>query len=239
MKQIGPNKYIGDPSLIAEFKYAKKHWDRNAKELELKLAGMTPVEGFWYLARREWNRPLSTRYPNYFRLESYGLIEFDTVEQKDYLDIEDVDKFVINLRSLYVVDYYQGQGYGSKIIDKVKDLADKVGCCVVLYVHPFAFTKDGTYSLGFTNWDELLSASLVEELDIIYNPEFEMDSIASFYKQTGFKNICFMSINDEFKIVQRKDADMFFYIYIPDSAQQEHKNKLANRLNIEMCEFCK
>ena len=236
MKQIGINQWTGPPDIASGMVEITKYFKEKKDKRLSSIFDCTPAEAFWKLSRRDWNRPLSYSYPNFYRLETYGLLEFDHFEQEDYCpDIPDMEKFVIVLRSLMVVDLEMGKGIGSRILKKVKELADETNCCVALYVHPFGLTKDGINKSGFCSFEELLTACLLEEWDVLYNPEIEMESVAEFYKKSGFKNICF-GIDKEH---ENPEAWKYYYIYIPPGLNYKYRESLQYRLNIEACEFCK
>ena len=236
MKQIGINQFTGPPDIAFGMMELNTYWRQKTSKRIASILDSTPAEAFWKLSRTDWNRPLSNSYPNFYRLEKHGLLELDHFIQGEYCpDIPDMKDWVIVLRSLMVVDLYQGNGIGRRILDKVKDLADETSCCVALYVHPFGLAKDGINRSGFCSFEELLSACLIEEWEVVYNPEYEMQSVAEFYKQAGFKNICF-GIDKEH---ENPEAWKYYYIYIPPGLNYKYRESLQYRLNIESCEFCK
>lgn len=236
MKQIGINQFTGPPDIAQAMVEMTDYFKQKSSQRQSGIYNSTPAEAFWKLSRNDWNRPLSNSYPNYYRLEKYGLLELDRFIQEDYcVDIPNMNDWVIVLRSLMVVDLYQGKGIGRRILDKVKDLADETSCCVALYVHPFGLAKDGISRSGFCSFEELLTACLIEEWEVVYHPEYEMKSVAEFYKQAGFKNICF-GIDKEH---ENPEAWKYYYIYVPPGLNYKYRESLQYRLNIESCEFCK
>ena len=239
MKQLGPNLYHGNYDDIVALRNLTRLAEDKKRDDQRRLKSMLPSDRFFKVASETWRKPMGATYPWTYQAQEYGLVEFSRIKQKNFPDIDRISDFVIQLRSLYIVDLYQGQGIGRKIIETIKNIAEKTSCCVCLFVHPFGFTKSGDVPSGFTTFSELTYAALVEEWEILYHPEFDAQGISAFYKECGLTNICLYSEEDHGEKADEPDKWNFHFIYIPDSLDLDYRKRLDYRLNLEECKYCK
>jgi GNAT superfamily N-acetyltransferase len=239
MKQLGPNLYKGNFDDIVALRNLTLLAEDKKRDDERRLKAMLPSDRFLTIASETWRKPMRGTYPWTYQAEEYGLMEINRMYQKDFPDIDQISDFMIQMRSLYIVDLYQGQGIGRKIINRMKNIAEKSSCCFCLFVHPFGFTKGGDLPSGFRTFSELTHAALIEEWEIFYHSEFDAEATASFYKECGLTNICLYSEEDRGEKADGLNKWYFHFIYIPDSLDHDYRKRLDYRLNLEECEYCK
>lgn len=239
MKQLGPDLFYGNFDDIVALRNLTKLAEDKRRDDQRRLKAMLPQDRFWAIANDTWRKPMGGTYPQTYQVEKYGLMELNGIKQKDFPDVDHISDFVIQLRSLYIVDLYQGQGIGRKVIETMKNIAERASCCFCLFVHPFGLTKGGDLPSGFTTFQELTHAAMIEEWEIFYHSEFDAQATASFYKDCGLTNICLYSEEDRGEIAIGPNQWQFHFIYIPDSLEQDYRKRLDYRLNLEECDFCK
>lgn len=239
MKQLGPNIWYGDKGLIDNYRLYRKWIDNTKHEEQLKLSGKTPAEKYWYYARKEWDMP--GRYvsgmQNYFRLEDYGLVELGSISHSHFPDLEECHKYLIQVRTLYVVDTEQGKGIGARILEKIKSLAEETGCAVILFVCPFGFDSGNGMPMGVSSWEELLKVCFLEERDILYLDRDNYGSIRNLYENTGFQNICLQGPRSMPRD-KSEEPWRFEFIYIPHSISADYRSRFGERLKIGLSKFC-
>lgn len=241
MKQIGINIWSGNPIENFIYQEIQRHSSGRKRKEQIELNGLLPSERFFWYAKKIWKQPFKWD-PTWFRMyvaEEYAVMNLERVEQKQYWDIDGVGDFVVKLDSLMVVDLYQGRGIGRKVIEQIKEICEKAGVIVILFVSPFGFVLEGCARFsGFTTTQELIEAFISKRWEVGYRPLVDHMSIKSFYEEAGFKNVCLTGKNtnpDRFKEV---GGWMLDYAYIPSTISQEHLASFQHRLNPEVCGFC-
>ena len=125
MKQLGPDLYHENFDDIVALRNLTLLAEEKRRDDQRRLKAMAPSERFLTITSEKWRKPMGATYPWTFQAEEYGLIEINRLYQKDFPDVDQISDFVIQLRSLYIVDLYQGQGIGRKIINKMKSIAEQ------------------------------------------------------------------------------------------------------------------
>ena len=134
MKQLGPNLYHGNYDDIVALRNLTRLAEDKKRDDQRRLKSMLPSDRFFKVASDTWRKPMGATYPWTYQAQEYGLVEFSRIKQKNFPDIDRISDFVIQLRSLYIVDLYQGQGIGRKIIEPPVRFR-KCGNLVLWYTH--------------------------------------------------------------------------------------------------------
>ena len=239
MKQLGPNLWCGDYELLQSYKHCRKILDSKRLEEDCELNKLKPSQRFWKISRNDWARPWKfvPGQSNYYRMQEFGLMELAGVQQADFPDIEDCQDFMLQIRTLYVCDLHQGKGVGRRILDQVKEVADRSGCVVFLFVRPFGFDSGSGTMMGIRSWEELVTAAIEEERDVLYWKKTACGSVRNFYEVAGFTNICLAGPRSQ-PDPDENDAWQYEYCYLPKSLERLHREQLAERLNAGLSRFC-
>ena len=237
MKQIGVGLWSGDPWIGQLAEEAIEATERIRRTEELELAKMSPVERFFFLARRTWAQPRRHvhGWENIFVGHDYGLMHFRSIAGRTdcFPDLPDAGKFMVFLKLLYVVDAYQGRGIGRECLRDVKQIAERSGAAIFLYSLPFGFSKNGETINGFTSFEELDHAML-QDWEVKYWRQNDRGSVKQFYEGLGFQH-CWLDcplgpngqVSDETGQMRRPTD----YIYLPKTLEKRFCEQLGDRLN--------
>ena len=239
MKQLGPNLWYGEREMVHNYRLFRSWLDQKEQEEKAELERKTPSARYWHFARKDWDRPWKNiaGMKNYFRMQEYGLLELEWVKQKSFPDLKNCQDFLVQIRSIYVVDLHQGKGVGRKILDDIKEVSEKSCCAVILFVCPFGFDSGNGLEMGISSWEELERVAFQEEREIIYKPKSFTGSISEFYRKAGFQNICLRG-PDSAPLEGEIDPTKYEFVYLPKTISREHKEQLGDRLRIQLSKYC-
>ena len=240
MRQIGVNQYAGEHPAIIESMLEveieiKKHTDY-ARE---KFNRLDPVHRLITLLNKNIYRPFKTgqlyKQEVYFPNE-YTWLELSKLDKFD--GVPDASKFIMKLDVLYVIDLYRGKGYGRHALKILKEHAIEAGCMIILYCNPFGVTNCDR-PMAFTSMKDYIAKWFDDTWQPIYEPDCEADVTKFFYSESGLTNMCLFE-NDDLELPEedRLPVDRHFG-FIPDTLKQQYREQIQDRLNIDLCEYCK
>jgi GNAT superfamily N-acetyltransferase len=235
MKQLGPTLWHGEHDLIRAMWKNQDILESQRIKKEAELIGLDPSDKYWRIIRDEWKRPWRYRegrygsFHNFFRLREYGLAVLQPVDQETFPDIDECNRFLIQLKSLYIVDSKRGKGIGREILNDMKAVSDRSGCGIILYVAPFGFDAGNETVMGMRNWEELEKAAVFEERDILYYSKKAYGSVATFYEDSGFIHMRLDSPKSSPE--SKKEIRDFHFAYLPGSLEKRYRDRLKDRLN--------
>lgn len=239
MKCIGVNQWAGvDPFMAEMLSDFGRLAARSRKVEQDRLSGMAPSERFLRLANERFQKPRLygiAPVEGYWRIGDWALAEIHKVSLSD---AEDSGRFLVHLRSLYVVDSARGKGEGKRSIEQIKQIADECGCGVTLFAKSFAFSRDDHLPYALQTFEELRKAALEEKWPVIYLPEWDIDCLRFFYEGCGFRNMC---LYESWVYKRPQEEDLPFdsqFVYLPKSMNPTWLRQIEHRLNRGLCEFC-
>jgi len=243
MKQLGPDLWYGEKVLLDSYWQLKKGYDRQKAEEDREMRSLDPSDRFWRIARKEWERPWKYRegrystFHNVFRMRESGLMTITNVGQDCFPDIDECNKFVVQLKSLYVLDVDRGKGIGRKILEDAKEVSERSGCVVILFVGPFAYDVGNGTAMGLQSWNELVKVAIEEEREIVYYKKRAYGSVRTIYEDAGFVNMCLYGPNS---MPDRDEAEAWRYefAYVPESLEPRYRERLSERLKAGLSEYC-
>jgi len=236
MKQIGVNQYVGEhPGIIEGCLDYLAICEGTRKKQEEAFKRKTPVQRFFHLADDELIKPLwhgvSTQH-DFWRIGDNTLVEL--CENKYLPDVQESSKFIVHLHTLHVVDTARGNGVGLASMKKLMDIAERAGCIITLCARSFGVAPAGEeLPYAVQSFEEMWERTSVDMWETVELPHFESDAVKFFYQRCGFQRICGCTEEDE-----PDDPRSNYFAYVPDSVEPEHKARVSQRLNIELCEFC-
>ena len=239
MRCIGVNQYAGEhPAIIEAFKEYKDGYARARKIEEEKLDGLDPVDKFFHIVNAEVKRPAkySPKFFHNYRFCDNALVVLERIGDEAYPDIEDASKFIVLLRSVYVVDLYRSQNIGGKTMEQIKILADRAGVVVILFAKAFGISKDGKQLNKFTSFDELWRAC-VEDWKVVDLWDWQNKVADWFYKKNGLTNICLHSPMAK-PPEDKEDWYAGHFAYIPSKLKEEYRGRLCERLKFDKSVYC-
>jgi len=240
VKQIGPNKFVGDdPYICMMAAEISLESSRRAAERDRKFKMLTPADKFLYLLSKRTTKPRRFGFlvdHSYFRFGSDTLISVLKTEKLS--GVPDCNKFMCHLESIYVVDVARGSGVGSSCIATLTEIAEESGCALDLFCNPFVWSCDGRSAYALESFDDLWGVVFDERWDVLYHTDYQKELTKFFYSQAGFTNIC---LYDEWVYQRDKSEDLPFeqqFIYLPTNMKAEYRQQLEARLNKGVCEYC-
>lgn len=243
MKQIGVGLWTGDPWFGQLAEQALQATERIRIAEELELSNKSPVERFFYLARKTWGRPkLNIRgSENNFVGHDYCEMHFRSIVEREdcFPDLADAGKFMVFLKLFYVVDAYQGRGIGRECLKETKDLAEQSGAAVFLYSLPFGFSKNGETINAFTSlWE--LDHAMLQDWEVRYWRQNDRGSVRQFYEGLGFQHCwldCPLGPNDQVSDETGQVRRPCDYIYLPKTLDKRYCDQLGDRLKKGSSQF--
>jgi GNAT superfamily N-acetyltransferase len=239
MRCIGVNQYAGEhPAIIEAFKEYKEGYARARKIEKEKLDGLDPVDKFFHIVNAEVERPAkySREFFHNYRFCDNALVVLERIGDDAFPDIEGCSRFIVLLRSIYVVDLYRSQNIGQRTIEQIKRIADRAGVVVILFAKAFGISKDGKQLNKFTSFEELWRAC-VEDWDVVDLWDWQSEVADWFYKKNGLTNICLHSP----KAKPPGNTEEWYsgqFAYIPDKLKEEYRVMLKERLKFDQSIFC-
>ena len=240
MKQIGPNMFVGDdPYICMMAADISIENNRRAAESERKFKLLSPADKFLFLLSERTTKP--RRFGclidhNYFRFSSDALISVFKTEK--LTGVDDCNKFMCHLESIYVVDSARGTGLGRSCIAMLTEIAEESGCALELFCNPFVWSCDGRNANALESFDDLWGVVFDEGWDVLYHTDYQKELTKFFYSQSGFRNMC---IYDEWVYRRDKSEDLPLeqqFVYLPSTIKAEYLQQLQSRLNKGECEYC-
>jgi len=210
---------------------------RKAKQDRWKL--MAPSAKFFQLANERFTAPKLygiAPVQNYWQIGESTLAEINPASLHGAADSR---KFLVHLQSLYVVDAHRGQGEGKRALEQIKQLAEECGCGVTLFAKSFAVSRDGERPNAVQTMQELVQAVLEEVWPIVYQPNWDIECLRFFYQSSGLQNLC---LYGPWVYGRPKEDDLPFdrqFAYLPRSMDPQWLSQIENRLNPDLCPFCK
>lgn len=237
MKQLGPNLWHGEHDLIRAMWKNQEWLQSKRRQQEEELRGLDPSERYWRIIREEWKRPWKYRdgrycsFHNTFRLREQGLAVFRSVEQDSFPDVEECNRFLIQLVSLYIVDSERGKGIGRDILNDLKEVAERTGCGVILFVAPFGYDSGNETVMGMRTWEELEQAAIFEEREILYYKKSAYGSVRTFYEDAGFTHMRLDGPKSSPE--SHREIEDYHFAYLPNSLEHRYRDRLKDRLNFD------
>lgn len=239
MKRIGVHQWTGvDPGLAPVLAELTKHVERTSRLADERWNQMVPSEKFRHLASNRFRNP---RLFGIAPLDGFLQVGDSTLAEIRRISFDDVREsvsFLVHLQGLYVVDTARGHGEGRRAVDQIKRVADECGCGVTLFAKSFAFSRDGRVPFAMETFQDLWKAAVEEKWPVIYSPEWEAESLRSFYEMLGFRNMC---LYDSQVLNRAKEEDLPFarqFVYLPTSMDPSWRSLIEYRLNRDLCRFC-
>jgi GNAT superfamily N-acetyltransferase len=235
MRPIGVNQWAGlEPAFAESLVYLQKQLAKSQQT----GAEKNPSDAFFRLANKHLERP--RRYgvgpvEGYWKVGSSTLVEFTRIALSD---VDESERFLVHLQTLYVVDADRGKGEGKRVLDKIKELAEEAGCGVTLFATAFALSRDGELPYAVESFDDLWKAACEEVWPVVYLPKWDEECLRFFYESSGFRNMC---LYDPWVFDRPKENDQPFesqFAFLPESLKPLWRSRLTSRLNKSMCDFC-
>lgn len=241
MRQIGINQYVGaDPYVIDCYRAAKKEIEESRRAKAEDLKELKPIDRFFRIANDEIRRPAGY-HPNfytYYRVQENALCEIVRIQQQDFPDMKDCQEFIVQLKSIYVVDAFRSTGVATRTFEQIKDVCERTGCVLILWASAFGLSKDREYRNGFETFEDLWTAAFVEQYDVVYLHDWITEVAECFYQKVGLRNICLNSPNINPEEKEKTNWTNGHFAYIPDSLDPKYYERLVERLNPELSKFC-
>jgi GNAT superfamily N-acetyltransferase len=240
VRQIGPSIFVGDDPLVC-FQAAAicEESQRRSLYRETRQRCQSPSDKFLSLLNERMVKP--KRYGfivdhSYFRFGDHTLI---CVSKADRLSgVPDCRAFMVQLKSIYVVDTARGAGNGTLCIDTLTEIAEEAGCVLALFCNPFVWSCDGINQYAIESFDQLWDVVFNDKWDVLYHRDSQHELTKFFYQRSGFTNIC---LYDDWVYKRDKSDDLPFeqqFAYLPSSLKPEYRQQLEIRLKSKGCDFC-
>jgi GNAT superfamily N-acetyltransferase len=242
VRQIGVNQFVGEhPAIVEAMNEISMEIEKSKKHQQELFNKMTPANRFFHLLKEKLEKPriwtVDIAHP-FWKFEDDTLLEIFPDEELP--DIENATDFIVHLNLLYVCDLARGKGQGRRAMELLKQTAEESGSVLTLVASPFGFAPNGsTNPFSRNTWEELWSIISDEDWTIVYLPEVEKELMTFFYKTSGLTNICLAKETDVDDDGHPNREAKNHFCYLPSTLKQKHKDKLAYRLNIDLCSFCK
>jgi hypothetical protein len=242
VRQIGINQFVGEhPAIVEAMNEISVEIEKSRKHREELFNRKTPTEKFFHLLKEKLEKPriwtVDADHP-FWKFGDDTLLEI--FPDTELPDIEHARDFIVHLNLLYVCDLARGNGQGRNAMELLKQTAEESGSVLTLVASPFGFAPVGsTKAFSRNSWEELWQIVGDKDWEIVYLPEVEKELMTFFYKTCDLTNICLAKETDIDDDGNPYREAKNHFCYLPSTLKQEHKDKLAYRLNIDLCSFCK
>jgi len=240
MKCIGIEQWAGlEPNWVSELVRLEHLTTNHGLTGSTPKKTTDPSERFYRLANERFQRPLRFGIgpmKGHWKIGDWTLAEFQPVH---FSDVASATEFLVQLRTLYVVDTARGLGEGTAALSRITELAEETGCGVTLFASAFGLSRDGVLPYAVETFEELWRASVEQCWPIVYLPKWDIDSLRHFYTARGFRNMC---LYDKRVFERPEELCLPFasqFVYLPDSMDLSCRRSIEHRLNLGMCEFCR
>jgi GNAT superfamily N-acetyltransferase len=240
VRQIGPNIFVGDDPYVC-FHAAEicEEGQRRSLYKDAKARCQSPSDRFLSLLNERTIKPKRFGFlvdHSYFRFGDDTLI---CVSKLDGLSgVPDCQAFMVQLKSIYVLDVARGAGNGTRCMDMLTELAEESGCVVALFCNPFVWSCDKINHYAIETFEQLWDVVFDDKWDVLYHRDSQHELTKFFYRRSGFANIC---LYDDWVYRREKIDDLPFeqqFGYLPSTLKAEYRKQLEMRLKKEGCEFC-